>query len=107
MENLRQHMTKIWEKYEITTSDCVVLGISGGVDSMVLLDLIAQIHPTNKIIAVHIDHAIRTESESDGTFVRLKCEKYGVSFDLMRSDIQKVAKDEKTSIEAAGRLVRY
>jgi tRNA(Ile)-lysidine synthase TilS/MesJ len=107
MENLLQHLTKIWQKYEIATSDSIVLGISGGIDSMVLLDLITQIHTIDKIIAVHIDHGIRTESESDATFVRLKCEKYGVSFDLLRRDIQKVAQDEKTSLEGAGRLVRY
>lgn len=45
MEALPNIIRKKWQRYEIAAEDTVVLGVSGGIDSMVLLDLVAQTHP--------------------------------------------------------------
>lgn len=43
----------------IQSDDTLILGISGGVDSMVLLDILSQHHPKDKLIVVHFDHGLR------------------------------------------------
>ena len=48
----------------ISHEDILVLAVSGGVDSMVLFDLVVKNHPREKIIVVHFDHALRG-AESD------------------------------------------
>lgn len=107
MELLEATVRKVWERYQIVASDTVVLGVSGGVDSMVLLDLVRQLHPLSRIIVAHIDHGLRPGSGGDAEFVRAACERYGVVFEGTQVDIQSIATAGKTSIEAAGRTVRY
>ena len=97
----------IFEKHQILPEDSLVVGVSGGVDSMVLLDVVSQIHPTDKIFVCHIDHSIREESSSDAEFVKTECEKRGVSCEIVRVDISAMAKERKISVEAAGRIFRY
>lgn len=98
---------EVWERYQIVASDTVVIGVSGGVDSMVLLDLVRQLHPISRIVVAHVDHGIRAESSDDAEFVGAACERYGVVFEGTRVDIQAIATAGKTSVEAAGRTVRY
>lgn len=74
---------------------------------MVLLDLITQIHPVEKIIVTHIDHSIRAESPIDAELVAKICKKYGTIFEGTRVDIGEIAENEKISVEMAGRMVRY
>ena len=53
-----QKFTTAFSKY-ITPSDTIVLAISGGVDSMVLLDLVLTHHPRENIVVAHFDHSLR------------------------------------------------
>lgn len=41
------------------STDTLVLAVSGGVDSMVLLDLVSRNHPYDKIVVAHFDHSLR------------------------------------------------
>lgn len=107
MESLVSTLQITWQRYEITAADSIVLGISGGIDSMVLLDLVAKVHPIGKITVAHIDHGMRPDSSSDAEFVHHACQGYGITFDSVRVDIQQIAQAEKTSVETAGRIVRY
>ena len=43
----------------ISPDDIIVLAISGGVDSMVLFDMISHIHPKANTIVAHLDHSLR------------------------------------------------
>lgn len=55
----------------IEPTDTIILAVSGGVDSMVLLDIVAKDHPKDKIIATHFDHSLRgAESDGDRELVR-------------------------------------
>ena len=47
-----------FSKY-IQTDDILILAVSGGVDSMVLLDLVLARHPKDKIVVAHFDHSLR------------------------------------------------
>lgn len=53
-----QNFLKPFSKY-VKTDDILILGVSGGVDSMVLLDLTLAHHPKDKIIVAHFDHSLR------------------------------------------------
>lgn len=54
----------------------LILAVSGGVDSMVLLAMYKQAD----IVVVHVDHGTRKSSAEDADFVRQKCQELGVKF---------------------------
>lgn len=64
-----------FSKY-ILPEDILILAVSGGVDSMVLLDLVLRNHPKEQIIVAHFDHSLRgIESDEDSIFIADFCEK--------------------------------
>ncbi len=85
----------------------IVIGVSGGVDSMVLLALALHNKSVGEIVVVHIDHAIRPESHLDAEFVRAYCKGLGIECEVMRIDVPNLATSKKISLEAAGREARY
>lgn len=58
---------------------CYVAAISGGVDSMVLLDLLSK-NPQVSICVAHMDHGIRGDSHHDYELVRSAAATYGMPF---------------------------
>jgi len=92
----------------IQKNDKVIVGISGGADSVcllfMLLELKKQIPFT--IIGAHINHGIREEAVADEEYVRILCEKEKVPCHFYKEDIKKVAADRHLSEEEAGRVVR-
>ena len=54
----------------------LIAAISGGVDSVVLLDLLSKRYKTSDIIVAHVNHGIRVESSEDADFVRKMSAKY-------------------------------
>jgi tRNA(Ile)-lysidine synthase len=94
----------------IDKDDNVLLAISGGIDSTVLLFVLLEVQ--NKIAftigLAHINHMLRgKESERDEEFVRKLAGKFGLPFHSMKIDIKKLAADKKLSIQHAGREARY
>jgi tRNA(Ile)-lysidine synthetase-like protein len=57
-----------------------VLAVSGGVDSMVLLNLLAK-KPAIELIVAHFNHGIREDSDKDEQLVRQIAKKLGLSFE--------------------------
>ena len=83
----------------------VVLGLSGGRDSVALLRLLVQqgccVH------ALHVHHGIRgEEAEADAAFCARLCSRLGVSFELQRVNVPALAAEWGVSLETAGRQVR-
>jgi tRNA(Ile)-lysidine synthetase-like protein len=91
----------------------LIIGVSGGVDSMVLLNLaiqaVADRNTSTKsaIIVCHIDHQIRAESSSDAEFVRAYCHEQVIHCEIASMNVPKIAKESKESLESTGRRVRY
>jgi tRNA(Ile)-lysidine synthase len=77
-----------------------VVAVSGGVDSMVLLDLLRQ-QPDLQLIVVHLDHGIRPDSSEDRKLVAVTAQQYGLQFEYMEAKL-----GPETS-EADARMVRY
>lgn len=59
---------------------CYVIAVSGGVDSVVLLDLMQKQNKL-KLVVAHVDHGIRPESAEDAEFVRGLAERYSLPFE--------------------------
>lgn len=84
---------------------CVV-GVSGGVDSVVLLDVLRRAVMTPLVIA-HVNHGLRGEaSDADEAFVRALAVQYGCACETVHVDVAQRAQVEKASLETAGRQVR-
>lgn len=73
-----------------------LVAVSGGVDSVVLLDMLAQTSHT--IIVAHIDHGIREDSAADARFVRELAAQYGLSFVMHQAKLGSGASEEQARI---------
>ncbi len=92
----------------ISSENTIILAISGGVDSMVILDLVKHIHPKTQIIVAHFDHSLRgAESDGDRDFIANICENENITFEVEKMDIATLAQAEKMSIEMVARKYRY
>lgn len=63
-----------------------VLAVSGGVDSVVLLDMMSRL-PNAKLVVAHFDHGIRDDSADDARFVEGLARRYGVEFETKREEL--------------------
>ena len=94
----------------IEKGDRIVLGVSGGADSICLLHILNELKKALEIrlFVVHINHGIRGEEASrDENYVREFCKKLNVEFFSFHYNIPKVADMLKISEEEAGRKARY
>ncbi len=93
----------------IAPGDSIVLGVSGGADSVCLLFLLAEFvkQMPLSLQVVHVNHGIRQQAAEDAAYVERLCEQLGIPFFLKEVDIPKLAAQEKISEEALGRRVRY
>ena len=99
------------EKYHMTEKgERIMIGVSGGADSMCLLFLMSAIKEKLgvSIEAVHVHHGIRGKSaDRDLMFVEEQCRRLGVPCKSVRIDIPTIAKKKGLSEEEAGRIERY
>ena len=100
------------KKYHlIETGDKLVLGVSGGPDSITMLDILLKIKQEKQIafdmVVAHVNHMIREEANEDEEFVKKYCIKNNIQFFSKSIDVQKIANTNKISTEEAGRYVRY
>jgi tRNA(Ile)-lysidine synthase len=90
--------------------DRVVVGVSGGADSMLLLHMLLELKDTLGISveAAHIEHGIRgEESLADAEFVKEYCGKNGVAFHMIAINAVEESKAEGISVEEYSRKRRY
>ena len=83
-----------------------LIGVSGGVDSVVLLDVLTRIEFA-KLVVCHLHHGLRgAEAEADEAFVRGLADRYHCEFEHHRVDVASLAEATGESIETAGRNAR-
>lgn len=68
-------------KENVLLDDIVVIGVSGGEDSMCLLDLFIKSIPNKNIICAHVNHNIREESQFEEEFVKKYCAVNNIIFE--------------------------
>ncbi|NBH32004.1 tRNA lysidine(34) synthetase TilS [Clostridiaceae bacterium] len=103
---------KVWDFVEkhhmLRQGDRVVVGVSGGADSVCLLAVLAKNQLDLKLRAVHVHHGLRgKEADNDAEFVRDLCGKWGIPFKLVYRNVAEYGKEHGLSVEEAGRVLRY
>lgn len=94
----------------IEDGDTVVVGLSGGADSVTLLHLLNLVKDEYNInlIAVHVNHCLRgSEADNDMKFAEDYCKTLGVEFRPFIVDVSKEAEKTGESFEECGRRIRY
>jgi tRNA(Ile)-lysidine synthase len=85
----------------------LLVGVSGGVDSLALLHLLwRQLGPAPLVVA-HLNHGLRPEAEAEAQFVTETAVSWQIPIVTEKITVAEVAQTQKLSLEAAGRLVRY
>ena len=100
----------IQEFHMIEKGDRVVIGVSGGADSMCLLFVLCELRKEIPMYlsVVHVEHGIRGEtSKADARYVREVCERLHVSFHEAAIDCRALAREWNMTVEEAGRTARY
>ncbi|MBZ4675127.1 MAG: tilS, partial [Dysgonamonadaceae bacterium] len=96
----------IEDKHLLKPSSTVVVGVSGGMDSMALLDILTLLD--YRCIAAHCNFHLRgEESDRDAEFVKNWCKNVDIEFTSVDFDTLAYARDKKISIEMAARELRY
>jgi len=107
----RRRIFNIIEQYRLLDKgDAVVVGVSGGPDSVCLLHLLHTLSSNLdiKLFAVHINHMLRgAEADADEQYTEDLCKKLGVPLFIVKADVKSIAKEKGMSFEEAGREVRY
>ncbi len=89
----------------------ITVALSGGADSMALLDVMLALKKDlniNKISAAHFNHQIRgDEALRDQTFVQEYCKKRGIDCFVGSADVPDYARKNNLSLELAARKLRY
>ena len=90
----------------------LVIGLSGGPDSIFLSEMMANYRDENidfniNIYAMHLNHMIREEAKNDEDIAVRFCQKNNIDLKVYRNDIEKAAKENKQSTEEMGRDTRY
>jgi tRNA(Ile)-lysidine synthase len=87
----------------------LVVAVSGGPDSLALLHLIAKqgIRPPASLVVAHLDHGLRPSSADEAEKVANLARNWGLRCHIRRVGVKEVAREQRTSLEEAGRLARY
>ena len=88
----------------------IVVGLSGGADSVCLLHTLNSLKDEFdfELVGAHVNHGIRgDEALRDADFARDFCQKLGIEFKLLNIDCVKLSKETGDSLEVCGRNERY
>ena len=71
-----------------------LVAVSGGIDSIVLLDLMVKKYSANQLVVAHFDHGIRQDSADDALFVKELAKSYGLKFESRAEKLGPRASEE-------------
>lgn len=92
-------------KCHLTADRPVVAGVSGGPDSLCMLDLLLK--SKIQVIAVHLNHQIRPEADHESQAVSEFCKTNGIKCVTGNKNVPDFAKKNHLSIEESARILRY
>ena len=107
----KEDVLSVIKKYNMLENcDRIVVGLSGGADSVCLLSVLNSLKAEYgfSLIAAHINHGIRgAEAQRDEESCKKLCEKLNVPLEILHADIPKLSKQQGIGEEECGRIVRY
>ena len=89
--------------------DRVVLGVSGGADSICLLFVLLKLRESLgiELCVVHVNHGVRSDAGEDAAYVESLCRQYQLPFLLEEISLPELAAKLGATQEEAGRMARY
>lgn len=103
-------MSYILENNLIEKGDKVLVALSGGPDSLCLLNILNELSSklSIKLYAAHLNHMLRgADADADEEYVKKVCKELDIPCFVKRVDINKYSQQTKLSSEMAGRKARY
>lgn len=111
MSDLGKHVGEsIVNRRLIRPKESILVAVSGGLDSMVLLHLLAELAASHKwrLTVAHFNHQLRgRSSDADERLVRTTAKKLGLEFVNERGDVKKFSCEHGFSLEMAARKLRH
>ena len=109
--NIENKVERVIVSWNMLPQGCtVIVGLSGGADSMALTHFLLKYGIARHIhmIAAHINHGLRgEEADSDERFVVDWCRANGVELQVLHADVRALAAEKSEGLEECGRNVRY
>lgn len=97
--------TTLIEECGLVKDQLIVVGVSGGADSLCLMETLRQAgYP---LLVAYFDHQLRLESSADARMVEKTAARLGLPSRIDGADVRKYADEKKLSIEDAARTLRY
>ena len=111
MKSVKERLKAFNEKHHLfSRGDSIVIGVSGGADSVCLLQLLSELKTEYQLSlsVLHVHHGIRgEEADRDAAFVEHMAGHLGLPFSLVQKDVPGLAEKEGLTLEEAGRRARY
>jgi tRNA(Ile)-lysidine synthase len=106
---LKNLVARIQHQRLFETGETVVVAVSGGADSVALLDVLSRLQEEKlRLVVAHLNHGLRgVESDGDQEFVARLAARYGLPFESQRVDVAGLALSLRLSLEDAGRRARH
>lgn len=109
---LEERVASFFEQHQFTQLENLLLlvGVSGGPDSMALLAILHQLQPFYKyrIMVVHVNHQLRgVEADLDQALVEETCKNWHIPYVLQRVNVKEYMQEYKLGSEEAARILRY
>lgn len=107
---LKEEVLKTIEIYNlIEKNDKIVIGVSGGPDSICLLHVLYGLKEKLgiEIVVAHVNHMLRDVADLETEYVQSFCKKLGIECYVKKADILEISKTQKKGTEEVGRQVRY
>lgn len=110
-ERLLRKVKRTIDQYHLLEKDDrLIVGVSGGIDSMVLLYILNTLRQKYNlsIIVAHLNHGLRPEEAyQEASLVRKETEKFGFPFEYDEADVKGFQKSKGLSIQDAARRIRF
>ena len=110
MNLLKRVEHSIRERTLFRRGDKILVAVSGGLDSMVLLHVLAELANASrwKLVVAHFNHELRGHSsDADERLTKKTASKLGLEFLVGRGDVQTLSRTKGVSIEMAARELRH
>jgi tRNA(Ile)-lysidine synthetase-like protein len=110
VQSVRAAVERFVAQHSIPPNALLLAAVSGGQDSVCLLDALASTWPTigGPLVAVHVNHLLRgPESTADASFVARMAARLGCECLTVEVDVAAYAREHALGLEEAGRYIRY
>lgn len=93
--------------FDVDVDKKYLLAVSGGADSMAMLDMFYKHSPKLQFFVVTVDHQLRNESSSDCQFVAQWCGERGIDCHVVTVDVKGYCEEHGVSVETGARILRH